>query len=47
MNYEKLATQNENKETAALLSQIVLVGKEGYMHDGVRDNETFFHFIII
>lgn len=46
MNYEKLATQNENKETAALLSQIVLVGKAGYMHDGVRDIATFFHFII-
>ena len=47
MNYEKLAAQNENKETAAILSQIVFVGKEGCMHDGVRDIATFFNFIII
>jgi len=47
VNYKKFATQKENKETSALLSQIVLVGKGGYMHDGVRDIATFFHFIII
>lgn len=47
MNYEKFATQNENKETAELSAQIVLVGKEGYIHDVVTDTATFFHFIII
>jgi hypothetical protein len=47
VNYEKFATQNENKETAELLGQSVLVGKEGYIHDVVRDIATFFHFIII